>query len=86
MVADSQTCDMNKILLSEGINKVQFVIMHPPYWDIVKFSENPNDLSNCDSINEFLDSFSKVIDNSLSVWRKIDIVQLLLAINMLTVK
>lgn len=70
MVADSQTCDMNKILLSEGINKVQFVIMHPPYWDIVKFSENPNDLSNCDSINEFLDSFSKVIDNSLSVWRK----------------
>lgn len=70
MVADSQTCDMNKILLSEGINKVQFVIMHPPYWDIVKFSENPNDLSNCDSINEFLDSFSKVIDNSLSVLEK----------------
>ena len=70
VVADSQTCDMNKILLSEGINKVQFVIMHPPYWDIVKFSENPNDLSNCDSINEFLDSFGKVIDNSLSVLEK----------------
>lgn len=34
VVADSQTCDMNKILLSEGINKVQFVIMHPPYWDM----------------------------------------------------
>ena len=44
--------------------------MHPPYWDIVKFSENPNDLSNCDSINEFLDSFGKVIDNSLSVLEK----------------
>lgn len=61
--------DVNK-LISEGINKVQFVIMHPPYWDIVKFSENPNDLSNCDSINEFLDSFGKVIDNSLSVLEK----------------
>ena len=70
VVADSQTCNINKLLVSEGINKVQFVIMHPPYWDIVKFSENPRDLSNCDSINEFLDSFSKVIDNSLSVLDK----------------
>ena len=55
VVADSQTCDMENILKPEGIDKVQFVILHPPYWDIVKFSENPNDLSNCDSVNNFLE-------------------------------
>jgi hypothetical protein len=26
---------------------------HPPYWDIVRYSNNPNDLSNCRSLEEF---------------------------------
>ena len=39
---DSQTCNMQEILNSVGISKVQFVIMHPPYWDIVKYSGNVN--------------------------------------------
>lgn len=57
IVSDSKTCNMNIILESEGLDKVQFVILHPPYWDIIKFSENPNDLSNCNSINDFLNAF-----------------------------
>jgi hypothetical protein len=39
--------------------------MHPPYWDIIKFSENENDLSNAKSIDVFLNSFGKVLDNCL---------------------
>ena len=70
IVADSRTCKMNKILEAEGTDKVQFVIMHPPYWDIIKFSNNPNDLSNCKSIDEFLESFGKVVDNSINVLEK----------------
>ena len=38
--------------------------MHPPYWDIIKFSDNPNDLSNCTSLDAFLSSFRKIIDNT----------------------
>ena len=63
-VGDSRTINMEHLLASLGITKVQFVIMHPPYWDIVKFSDNPNDLSNAASLNEFLNSFGQVIDNS----------------------
>lgn len=70
LVGDSKNCDINGVLNSLGINKVQFVIMHPPYWDIIKFSENPNDLSNCNNIDTFLTSFGRVIDNTTSVLEK----------------
>lgn len=69
-VADSQSCNMTKILQSENIDKVQFVILHPPYWDIIKFSENPNDLSNCANIDEFLCAFGRVVDNSINILEK----------------
>lgn len=61
---DSRRLNMSKLLESVGIEKLQFVIMHPPYWDIIKFSDNPNDLSNTDSLDTFLESFGKVINNS----------------------
>lgn len=70
IVADSQSCNMNNIMKSVEIDKVQFVIMHPPYWDIIKFSDNPKDLSNCTSVDDFLSSFGKVVDNSTSVLEK----------------
>jgi hypothetical protein len=34
--------------------KFDFVWIHPPYWNIIRYSnKNPNDLSNCDSYEEF---------------------------------
>jgi DNA modification methylase len=41
----------------------QFVIMHPPYWDIIKFSNDKDDLSNAKSTRDFLGMFRKVADN-----------------------
>lgn len=70
IIADSQTCKLDKVLKSENIEKVQFVILHPPYWDIIKFSDHSNDLSNCESLNDFLDSFGRVVDNTISVLEK----------------
>jgi len=35
--------------------QVQLLVLHPPYHDIVQFSDNPDDLSNCDSVAEFLE-------------------------------
>lgn len=67
---DSSTFDARKSLHKLGIKSVQFVIMHPPYWDIIRFSDRPDDLSNAASIDEFLSMFSKVSDNALSVLDK----------------
>ncbi len=63
-VGDSAMLDIDTLLSGIGVKKLQFVILHPPYWDIIKFSENPNDLSNANSLTEFINSFSKVVDNS----------------------
>ena len=69
-VADSKTIDMENILRTYNIKKYQFAIFHPPYWDIIKFSENENDLSNTKTLEEFLDSFGQVIDNTTQYLEK----------------
>lgn len=53
-------------LLKEQYNrdKVQLIIMHPPYHDIIKFSDHPLDLCNAKTTQEFLDKFSSVVDNT----------------------
>ncbi len=42
---------------------VDLVLLHPPYFDIIKFSNKKEDLSNANSINDFLDMFWKVLEN-----------------------
>lgn len=65
--ADSSVIDLQKELNKLKIKSVQFVIMHPPYWDIIKFSDEKNDLSNAKSVDKFNAMFDKVADNALSV-------------------
>lgn len=69
-IGDSRNIDMDKILSSLGINKIQFVLFHPPYWDIIKFSDNPKDLSNTENLEDFLAAFGEIIDNTTSVLEK----------------
>lgn len=70
ITGDSAVLDMEEVMASIGISKLQFVILHPPYWDIIKFSENASDLSNAATLDNFLDSFGKVIDNSTKYLEK----------------
>ena len=56
---------MKNVLSGLQTKSVQFIILHPPYWDIIKFSESKSDLSNAKSIEEFLKGFGKVLDNCL---------------------
>ena len=46
-----------------GADSVQFLIMHPPYHDIIKFSDNAADLSNCRDVNHFLERFMAAYAN-----------------------
>jgi 16S rRNA G966 N2-methylase RsmD len=52
--------------LDQVVDKeVQFVLMHPPYMDIVKFTNKKEDLSACGNIHEFIQQFKIVCENSL---------------------
>jgi 16S rRNA G966 N2-methylase RsmD len=61
---DSRTANIEGILEKYGIKQVQLVIMHPPYYDIIKFSKDARDLSKAESVNEFLKMFGEVVDNA----------------------
>ena len=70
ITGDSRCYNINSLMVQFIIPAFQFVIMHPPYWDIIKFSDNINDLSNSHTLNEFLDSFGMVIDNTTKYLEK----------------
>ena len=42
-------------ILTSPLPEKQFdmVWYHPPYWDIIRYSDDPKDLSNCDTMEEF---------------------------------
>ena len=68
--ADSTELNFKIELENRGIKSVQFLIMHPPYWNIIKFSNNEKDLSNAKSLEEFLNLFGKIVDNTYDVLDK----------------
>jgi DNA modification methylase len=70
IAGDSRTFDFKKILNENGVEKVQLILMHPPYFDIIKFSENPNDLSNSKSIDDFVQKFGEIVNNTFEVLEK----------------
>ena len=43
--------------------KADLIFCHPPYWDIVKYSDNEQDGSNCETCEDFLDWIEKVANN-----------------------
>ena len=67
IIGDSTELNFKQLLEEKGIKRVQLLIMHPPYHDIIKFSNNPRDLSNCSSEEEFLKMFKKVVENTYDI-------------------
>jgi hypothetical protein len=60
----SQAIESN--LSSIGKKKYDFLIVHPPYWDIVKFTDKAEDLSNIPDLSSFIDSFVQSMSNALT--------------------
>ncbi len=46
-----------------GRKEAQLLVLHPPYDDIIKFSDKKEDLSNCETTEEFYELFKKVAKN-----------------------
>jgi len=68
--ADSCSINFKNHLKKPGIDSVQFILMHPPYWDIIKFSNEENDLSNAKSVENFLVMFGKAAEKTFQVLDK----------------
>jgi methylase of polypeptide subunit release factors len=58
--SDSLSFNYEEYLCSRGIQNFQFIILHPPYWDIIKFTEDDGDLSNCSTPENFLKLISEM--------------------------
>jgi len=70
IIGNSGTIDYKSELKKLKTESFQFAIMHPPYWDIIKFSNNKDDLSNAKSVQDFLRMFGEVVDNFFPVLSK----------------
>ena len=68
--ADSRDVSKEEILKITGGKKVQLIIMHPPYFDIIKFSKSEKDLSNAPNLTSFLTMFGEVIKNVTDLLEK----------------
>lgn len=67
LIGDSGSIDLKSELERLRIDGVQFVIMHPPYWDIINFSDSTEDLSNAASLEDFLGALERVIENATAI-------------------
>jgi SAM-dependent methyltransferase len=61
---------VREILKNHKKKNIQLAILHPPYADIIKFSNLKDDLSNSKSLKEFLEKFSFVLKNTLDILEK----------------
>lgn len=77
VVNDCDVCNSEK--MSEVVNQsfkwvekqsVDFLIAHPPYMDIVKFTDKKEDLSAISDLNEFIEKFTLAMKNGLQFLEK----------------
>ncbi|MEK7674148.1 MAG: DNA methyltransferase [Patescibacteria group bacterium] len=62
--------EVSEILKKQKKKNISLAILHPPYADIIKFSNLKEDLSNAKSLQEFLSGFSLVVKNTISILEK----------------
>jgi hypothetical protein len=63
VAGDSRNIDVKGELTKLGGKHVQLILMHPPYYDIIKFSTSRDDLSNAPTVDSFISMFGQVLDN-----------------------
>lgn len=59
-----EACDLHKI------SEADFMIAHPPYLDIIKFTQDARDLSRIADVDLFIEKFVSAIGNGLSYLSK----------------
>jgi DNA modification methylase len=60
-VGNSTAIDYADLLAAHGVAQVALAILHPPYHDIIQFSDDPRDLSKAESVDQFIARFAQVV-------------------------
>lgn len=64
---DALSLDFHRILGSHNIKTVQIVFLHPPYHNIIRFSDDPQDLSNRPTVEDFLKDLKRIGEKSYDI-------------------
>jgi DNA modification methylase len=64
VTGDSTSINYHSELEKEKIKSFQFLLLHPPYWDIITFSKRRNDLSNAKSAEDFVEMFGNIAEKT----------------------
>lgn len=64
ITANSAKLNYTSELKKLKVKSFQFLILHPPYWDIIRFSNDKEDLSNAESVRGFLEMFGQVVEKA----------------------
>jgi hypothetical protein len=67
VAADSLMVDFRALLERHGQRSAQLAILHPPYYDIIRFSDDPRDLSNAGSVDAFVELIGRVVERVAEV-------------------
>ncbi|HLG13017.1 MAG TPA: DNA methyltransferase [Blastocatellia bacterium] len=67
---DARSFDVGQALDARGVETVQLLVLHPPYHDIIEFSEDERDLSRAATPEVYLKMFAEVLDNLAPVLEK----------------
>lgn len=62
---DSRKINLKETLGKFSVKQIQLLIMHPPYHNIIKFSQSSDDLSNASTTEDFVKMFCEVLDNTI---------------------
>ncbi|MEW6459014.1 MAG: DNA methyltransferase [Bacillota bacterium] len=61
---DSTSFDFGAVTAGLGTDRVQLVLLHPPYHNIIRFDDDPRNLCNAPSVEQFLELLGRVVDNA----------------------
>lgn len=67
---DSTSEQVRNLMCEWGYDQAHLLILHPPYHDIIRFSELPEDLSNAPDEEAFLAAFERVLVNFSPLLKK----------------
>lgn len=59
--------DVRAELRKLGKDEADCVILHPPYHGAIKFGDDPRDLSNAPTVEDFLDGFRQTVEQAVSL-------------------
>lgn len=65
---DSQLFDIyiKQALKENGKQRVDFILSHPPYWNIIQFTDKEEDLSNAKNLEAFITLFISSMRNAIN--------------------